>query len=87
VTPAERSLRARIAAHARWGNTNDTVAATAEARQAALDRFERQADPDGVLDPATRARKAENLRTAFYLRLSLAGVKARARKSRGSTAA
>jgi len=83
MTPEQRSLRARIAAHTRWGNTDDTLSATAPARSAAEDRFMRQADPDGVLPLDVRARKAENLRRAFYLRLSAAGVKARAaRKTR-----
>lgn len=80
-TPEQRSLTARIAAHTRWGNTDDTVAATAPARKAAEDRFFRQADPEGVLPPEVRARKAESLRKAYYLRLSAAGVKARQRKA------
>lgn len=84
MTPEQRSLRARIAAHTRWGNTDDTLAAIAKMRQAGMDRFERQADPDGALSPQVRARKAANLRTAFYLRLSAAGVKARARKKKAS---
>jgi len=80
-TPEARSLQARIAAHTRWGRPDDTVAATAPARRAALDRFEKAADPDGTLPPDVRARKAASLRTAFYLRLSAAGVKARQRKA------
>lgn len=81
LTPEQRSLHARIAAHSRWGQTDDTVAATAKARAAAEGRFERQADPEGVLSPDVRARKASNLRTAFYLKLSAAGVKARQRRN------
>ena len=34
--------------------------------------WERKADPDGVLPPAERARRAEALRKAHYARMSLA---------------
>lgn len=75
----ERSLRARIAAHARWA-VDDPVAGTAAARQAFLDRFEREADPDGTLTPDERARRAAHLRRAYFSRLALKSAKAR-RKS------
>jgi hypothetical protein len=45
-TPEQRALAARIAAHTKWANTADTTAATAPARQAFLDRFEREVDKD-----------------------------------------
>lgn len=77
LTPQERALRARIAAHTSWANTKDPSARTAPGRKAAQDRFLRLADPDGTLEPAERERRAEHLRRAFYARLSLAGVKAR----------
>ncbi len=51
LTPSERSLRARMAAHASWANTSDRRARTAAGRKAAIDRFERQVDP-----PATASR-------------------------------
>jgi hypothetical protein len=34
LTPAERSLRARMAAHASWANTSDRTARTAAGRWA-----------------------------------------------------
>ena len=49
--PRERSAIAQIAAHSRWAQTPDRTAATAPARRAALERFERQVDPDGTLPP------------------------------------
>jgi hypothetical protein len=58
LTPAQRSLRARIAAHASWANTSDRSARTAAARRAALDRFERQVDPNGALPAEERALRA-----------------------------
>jgi hypothetical protein len=37
-------------------------------------------DPDGVLDPKERARRAEHVRKAYFLQLSLASKRARAKK-------
>ncbi|HET9255759.1 MAG TPA: hypothetical protein VFO16_11215 [Pseudonocardiaceae bacterium] len=49
-----------------------------------LARFEREADPDGVLEPAERARRAQAARRAHMQRLALASSKARhARKAAG----
>lgn len=75
---SERSLRARLAAHARWAKTPDRQSATAAARQANLDRFEKQVaaeHPD--LDEFTRAKLADNLKTAHYLRMAYRSAKAR----------
>jgi hypothetical protein len=57
LSPAERTLRARLAAHAMHGR-HDPRATTAKARTAFLARFERQADPEGLLAPAERERRA-----------------------------
>jgi hypothetical protein len=77
ASPAERSLAASIAAHSKWAKS-DPVEGTAAARQAFLvDRFERQADPLGQLDPAERARRAEHLRKAHFKRLALASARSR----------
>lgn len=40
-----------LAVHASWAQTIDRSARTAPARRAALERFERQVDPDGTLTP------------------------------------
>ena len=80
MTPNDRVLRARIAAHTRWSNCADPTAATAPARKAALDRFERQVDPDAVLPLAERARRAEHARKAYFTKLALRSAQARARK-------
>lgn len=77
LTPVERTLRARLAAHESWAATADPAKRTAPARKAALDRFERQVDPDGALDPAERQRRAESARKAYFTRLALASTKAR----------
>lgn len=84
-TPEDRALVARIAAHQSWANTADPAARTAPARKAALDRFEREVDPDGVLPAAERARRAEHARKAYFTRLALKSAQAR-RKTGGAAA-
>lgn len=75
LSPTERTLRAKLAAHSKWANT-DPVEGTAAARAAFLDRFEQQVDP-AITDPAERARRAEHLRKAYMAKLALASAKAR----------
>ena len=77
---AERSLVAQIAAHKSWAATNDRTARTAPARAALMERFEREVDPDGVLTPQIRARRAQHARKAYFLGLALKSAKARAAK-------
>jgi hypothetical protein len=81
LTPAQRTLRARMAAHASWATTADRKARTAKARQAAMDRFEREVDPNGVLDPVERAKRAESARQAYMTRLSYRASLARKAKA------
>lgn len=76
LTPEERSLRARVAAHAMHAK-NDAKATTAAARDTFLSSFERQVDPDGVLAPEERARRAEHARKAHFASLALKSAKAR----------
>lgn len=83
LTPEQRRLRAEIAAHALWAKTADPSAHTAPARTAFLERFERQVDPDGILPPEERARRAEHARKAWFKRLALAISRARAARSAG----
>lgn len=78
LTPAQRQLRARAAAyklHA-TGGTNTTAA-----RAKFLGRFEREVDPDGVLPPEERARRAEFAKRAYFSSLALRSAKARAKAS------
>ena len=65
--------------------TGDRSARTAPARAAMRARFEREADPGGLLSPAERAERGESLRKAHYLRLSLKAAQAR-RKIKEATA-
>jgi hypothetical protein len=77
LSPELRTLRAQLAAHTRWANTDDPVEATAPARKAFNDRFEKQVDPDGVLDPEERARRAESARKAHFTRMAFKSARAR----------
>jgi hypothetical protein len=67
MTPEDRSLRARAAAHRMHaqGKTN-----TKPGRDAFLARFEREVDPDGVLPEAERRRRALHARKAHMLTLA-----------------
>jgi hypothetical protein len=74
LTNEQRALRSKLAsigAHESWAKTPDRAARTAPARKAAMDRFEREVDPDGVMSPEDRAKAAENARTAYFKRLAL----------------
>jgi hypothetical protein len=82
LTPAERSLRARIAVHTSWANTSNRSARTAPGRRAAMERFEREVDPEGMLSPAERAQQAEQAMRAHMARLALKSAQARRRRGR-----
>lgn len=75
-----RSMRARIGAYESWARTEDRSARTWPARKAALDRFEREIDPDGLLSPQERAKRAEWARKAHMQRVALKSAAARQRR-------
>jgi hypothetical protein len=77
-TPAERSQKARMAAHVLHSRV-DASQHTAPARKAALDRFEREVDPDGTLPPQERARRAQHARKAYFIGLAIKSAAARKR--------
>lgn len=85
-TPAERSLRGRMAVHRSWANTADRSARTARGRSAFEARFERQVDPEGVLPAAELRRRAEAARRAYFAELALKSSQARRRKTRPAAA-
>lgn len=76
LSPAQRTLRARAAAHAlhAQGGTS-TKAGTS----AFLERFEREVDPDGILTPEERARRAAHARKSYMAALALKASRARSR--------
>jgi len=74
LTPDQRTLRARVAAHSMHaqGKTN-----TGPAREAMQRKFERQVDPDGVLPPDVLAKRVEHARKAYFQGLALKSATAR----------
>jgi hypothetical protein len=80
LTPAELSLRGKIAVETSWSRTDNRPARTAAARKAFNDQFEKQVDPEGTLPPTERAKRAEHARKAFYLRLAFKSAQARRRR-------
>lgn len=74
LSPAERKLRAKAAAYARWAGTadpDDRRKATEPGRRAAIEQWERKADPDGTLSPAVRRTRAEALRRQHMALIAL----------------
>ncbi len=80
ASQAERSLRARLGAYALHAQ-HDSRETTANGRAAFLARFDREVDPEGLLEPDERRRRAEQARRAYFTRLALASAKARRAKS------
>jgi hypothetical protein len=81
LTPAERVMRARMAAytlHARYDPRETTKAA----RRAFNQRFLDQVDPDRRLPERERLRRAEAARRAHFARLAY--LSARSRRARGA---
>jgi hypothetical protein len=86
LTSEQRSIRAKIAAHARW--SREDPAANATRGQAGLrarfDREVREAEPE--LSEAEYTRRAEHAYQSHMASLALASSKARARKAAGDAA-
>lgn len=81
TTVTERRLRSQIANSARWAREPDRTAATAPARAAMLAKFETEVDPDGLLLPAERAKRAECARRLHYQRMALKSAQARRKRA------
>lgn len=83
MDPADRTLRARLAAHSQWAKEPDPTSRTAKARAAANGRFveeARELHPDGSEELIQRT--AEHLRKAHFARMGLASA-AKRRKGAG----
>ena len=72
-----KNINARIAAEASWARTHDRTARTRPAREAFLNRFEKEVDPDGTLSPEERLQRAEHAKRAYMLRLAKRSAAAR----------
>ena len=75
LSPAEKSLRGKIAVEMSWARTEDRSARTAKARRALEDKWLTEAGGDPV--------KAEHLRKAHYARMALKSSQVRRRRRAG----
>jgi hypothetical protein len=86
LSPTERRLRARAAAH--WLHSLVDSAEHMKPAQAAspgqLPYWERQVDPDRSLDEVERRRRADHARKAHMAKLALASSKARRARKKAS---
>jgi hypothetical protein len=81
LSPQEASLRGRIGAY-RLHATHDPRETTQAARTSFLTKFEREVDPEGVLTPDERQRRAEYARKAHFTRLALASARKRSKANK-----
>ena len=79
MTPEQRQLRARMAAHVLHSRI-DSTAHTQPARRAFLARFEDQVDPERALPAEERSRRAEHAKRAHMQALAMKSAKARSRR-------
>lgn len=77
-------MRARIASYTRWAHADDQdrFAAGYRMRQGLQAKFEREVDPEGLLLPQERAKRADYLYKAHMQRLALKAAQARRRKQK-----
>jgi hypothetical protein len=80
LTPEQRKLRARLAAYTLHSKT-DARETTKAARSAFIDSFDREVDPNGVLSPEERARRAKAALRAHMTSLALKSSRARSKMS------
>jgi hypothetical protein len=76
LTPSERTLRARMAAHASHARS-DSKERTQPARDKFDERFIDEVDPGRTLPEAERNRRAAHARKSYFTALALKSAKAR----------
>jgi hypothetical protein len=89
ASKAQRELAASIGSLTRWSRVHGDAArrdALAPANAGRRAKWEREADPDGVLSPEDLAAAVDRLRKAHYRRMALASAKARSSTTRSSAA-
>ena len=79
MTPTERTLRGRIGAYALHAQ-RDAKETTAKARATFLQKFEVEVDPEGVLAPDERHRRAQAARKCYFAKLGLMAAKKKRKK-------
>ena len=85
LSPEQRILRARVAAHVMHARHNTEVVSR-PGREAFLDRFDREVDPDGVLPVKERRRRAEHAKRAHMTKLALRSARNRRARAAASGA-
>ena len=85
LTPQQRTLRAQIAANTRWSK-QDPKPALAKVRLGRQRKYEQQVDPQRVLKPEERERRAQAALRADMQRLALKSARARAKRAASNDA-
>ena len=80
MTPAERTLRARLGAYSLHAK-HDPRKTTAPARASFLAKFDREVDPDGLRSEAECVRRASCARKAYFAKLALKSSVTRRKKT------
>ena len=80
LTPSERSMRARMAAHISHSR-HDPKERTQAARDKFDERFLNEVDPERVLTEAERLRRADHARKAYFTKLALRSAQVRRSKA------
>lgn len=84
LTPEQRTLRARMGAHALHAQGKTTTAAARANSPQSLDYWRRQVDPDGVLTEDERTKRAEHARRQYMSGLAFKSSRARSRRKAGA---
>jgi hypothetical protein len=79
----KHSINGRIGAEISWSRTRDRSARTRPAREAFLNRFEREVDPEGELPSDERRVLADHALRAYMLRLAQRAVASRTGRKLG----
>lgn len=75
LSPAERKLRAKLAANARWSKPMAREDQAEASRRALIRRFEKQVDPAQELAEEERERLAKNAAKTHSARMNMAKIK------------
>ena len=84
LTPEQRTLRARLAAHESWSNTEDRTARASaghRASPASVEYWLERVDPAGTMTTKARRAAARSKRDAYMTRLAFNACRARGKSA------
>jgi hypothetical protein len=81
LTPEQRTLRARMGAHALHAQGKTSTDAARTKSPQSLDYWANQVDPNGELPETERAKRAEHARRGYMVGLALKSSQARRKRS------